>query len=169
MGEEAHGKCYGKAISQRKASSLAHTRLLCHDGEQRAGTGKARVDTNKGDEGVGHGHQQRYSPAVARGLRVVKPLVKGFGPTAGVKKACTPPKQVLPRWQASRAALARRERVVVACMTTTKLQHKRTRLGRTSLGWGGPCGDVEDGERGKRKGRNECMASSIHGCLSTVL
>lgn len=106
----------------------------------------------------------RYSPAAARGLRVVKPVVKGFGPTAGVKKACTPPRLLLPRWQASRAALARRERVVVACMTTTKLQHNTNALacrGRTSWGGGGPCGGMESGGKGEKDRRNECMALSI--------
>ena len=99
---------------------------------------------------MGHDHQmrKRYSPA-ARGLRVVELVVKGFGPTAGVKKACTPPRVLLPRWQASTAALARTERVVVACMTT-KLQHERTRSLWLPHVWvGRPCGEVVGAERGE--------------------
>jgi len=85
-------------------------------------------------------------------LRVVELVVRGFGPTAGVKKACTLPMVLLPRWQASTAALARRERVVVPCMTTTKLQHERTRSVRVvaaRLGVGRPCGEVVGGEKGE--------------------
>lgn len=154
-GGKAHGKCSDASQERPASRSRTHT----HDSEeQRVGTGKQSQSGHK-QRGrrrrVGHDHQQRYSPAAARGF-VTKPVVKGFGPTAGVKKACTPPRLLLPRWQTSRAALARRERVVVACMTTTKLQHKRTRLSWPHVWVGG--GPVVEWRVGKGKRTVEMSA-----------
>lgn len=99
---------------------------------------------------------------------MVELVVKGLGPTAGVKKACTPPRVLLPRWQASTAALARRERVVVACMTTTKLQHKRTRSGGRTSGVGEASVVEWWVGTGEMRGEMSAWLRQSSGCQSTV-